>query len=78
MSPINRALWLNAKQELEMAIRDAPYPSPGARELVIKTTAVAINPADYKFQRVGMFLTSYPGDSRLRRSRHCANKLGQI
>lgn len=60
MSPANRALWLNAKQDAEMIINEAPYPSLASNELVIKTKAVAINPADVILQKAGVLLTHYP------------------
>lgn len=43
-----------------MTISEAPYYSPGPNELVIKTEAVAINPADVLLQTTGMLITEYP------------------
>lgn len=43
-----------------MTVDKAPYPSAGASELVIRTKAVAINPADFLLQQTGMLLANYP------------------
>lgn len=58
MPPSNKALWLEAKQE-PMIVKDAPYSPPAANEVVIRTQAVAINPADIVLQQ-GRLLSKYP------------------
>jgi len=60
MPQANHALWLKAKQDPVMVIDEAPYPSPGPTELVVKTKAVAINPADWGIQKFGVLLTKFP------------------
>lgn len=60
MSPTNHALWLPAKQSPTMTVGEASYPSPGPNELVIRTKAVAMNPADNVIQKAGLLLTKYP------------------
>jgi NADPH:quinone reductase-like Zn-dependent oxidoreductase len=34
--------------------------TPGAGEILVKTHAVALNPADWKIQKWGFFVDSYP------------------
>lgn len=46
MPPSNRASWLMAKQSPVKVVDSAPYTSPLANELVIKTKAIALNLAD--------------------------------
>jgi len=60
MAPSNRAAWLETKQATDMVVGEAPYPSAGPGELVIRTQAVAINPADVGIQKHGILLTAYP------------------
>ncbi|GLA37473.1 hypothetical protein AnigIFM63309_004412 [Aspergillus niger] len=49
----NKAAWITAPTEYPFTIRDAPYPTPGPGEIVIKNAAVSINPADWKIQTYG-------------------------
>ena len=60
MPPPNHALYLQAAKDPSMTISEAPYPSCGPDELIIKTTAVAINPADVIVQKTGILITKYP------------------
>lgn len=50
MSPQNHAAWLMKKQDTVFVVDKAPYNKPGPGELVIRTKAVAINPADWLIQ----------------------------
>ncbi|MCJ1320184.1 hypothetical protein MMC15_005522 [Xylographa vitiligo] len=60
MPPSNRAAWLMAKQSPTSVVDSAPYTSPSANELVIRTKAIALNPADVKIQKFGMLVQDYP------------------
>lgn len=60
MSPQNRAAWLIHKQDEVHVVKDAPYNKPDANELVMKTKAVAINPADVAVQKLGIIVDIYP------------------
>lgn len=60
MSPTNRASWLTAKQSPVNVVDVAPYTPPVANELVIRTKAMALNPADVLVQQLGVLLTQYP------------------
>lgn len=60
MSPTNRASWLTAKQSPANVVNTAPYTSPVTNELVIRTKAIALNPADVVVQQLGILLTQYP------------------
>ncbi len=60
MPPRNRASWLMAKQSPVNVVDSAPYTSPSADELVIKTKAIALNPADIVVQKLGILLKDYP------------------
>lgn len=60
MPPQNRAAWLKKKQDKIQVVEDAPYHTPEANELVIKTRAIAINPADVIIQNLGVIVDTYP------------------
>lgn len=60
MPPSNRASWLMAKQSPVNVVDSAPYTSPSANELLIKTKAIALNPADVVVQKLGILLQEYP------------------
>jgi NADPH:quinone reductase-like Zn-dependent oxidoreductase len=46
----NTAAWLERPKTRPLIVKEAPYPSPGANEIVIQTHAVAINPIDFMIQ----------------------------
>jgi len=48
--PTNTAAWITGPQASPLVVKDTPYPSPGPKELAIRTKAVAINPLDFKIQ----------------------------
>src|ERR1700761_6648618 len=62
MPPLNNALLLPAPKAPTCTIGSAPYVPPSHGELVIKTHAVAINPADWGIQRLGILIpdSAYP------------------
>ncbi|KAK4496412.1 hypothetical protein PRZ48_012392 [Zasmidium cellare] len=60
MAPSNNALLLNAKQDPVMTVGPAPYPTAGSGEVIIRTAAVAMNPADWLLQQTGMLISEYP------------------
>ncbi|KAG2178178.1 hypothetical protein INT43_003431 [Umbelopsis isabellina] len=53
MSQTNAAAWITASGANPLQVKEAPYPTVGAKELVIKNHAVAINPVDYMLQDFG-------------------------
>ncbi|KAL3455927.1 chaperonin 10-like protein [Aspergillus heterothallicus] len=59
MSPTNQAAWL-VKAGSPLEVRDAPMPSPGRCEIVVKNAAVAINPLDNHMQDIGVFVQQWP------------------
>ncbi|KAJ9605854.1 hypothetical protein H2200_009703 [Cladophialophora chaetospira] len=62
MPPTNKALVLSTPKSPTQSILPAPYSHPSAGELVIKTHAVAMNPADWGIQRLGILIpeSEYP------------------
>jgi NADPH:quinone reductase-like Zn-dependent oxidoreductase len=50
--PANRAAWLVA-EAAPLEVKEAPYVSPGANQILIKNGAVAINPVDWALQGMG-------------------------
>ncbi|KAH8704962.1 zinc binding dehydrogenase [Talaromyces proteolyticus] len=60
MSPKNRASWLPAPKSATNVVESAPYTSPTTNELVIKTKAIALNPADVVIQQLGVLIQHYP------------------
>ncbi|KAL3473152.1 chaperonin 10-like protein [Aspergillus californicus] len=56
---LNQAAWLiDAGTALEVG--DAPVPTAGPGEIVVKNAAVAINPLDTHMQDVGVFVQQWP------------------
>ncbi len=51
--PVNSAAWLTGLHVSPLEVKPAVYTSPGANEIVIKTSAVAINPVDWIVQKDG-------------------------
>lgn len=60
MSPQNRAAYITAPKTHPFTVKDAPFPSPAAHEVVVRAHAVAINPVDWKIQDYDFFVESYP------------------
>ena len=60
MSPQNHAAFLMAKQDHEFVVKEAPYTPPEANEMVIRTKALAINPADWVVQKAGVLVETFP------------------
>jgi NADPH:quinone reductase-like Zn-dependent oxidoreductase len=58
-APQNRAAWLDTPNT-PLRIAEAPLPTAGPGELVIKNAAVAINPLDCHMQDTGVFITQWP------------------
>jgi NADPH:quinone reductase-like Zn-dependent oxidoreductase len=50
--PKNEAAWLVAKQDA-LQVGEAPYPEPGAGEVVVRNHAVAVNPVDWLLPYLG-------------------------
>lgn len=48
--PLNQAAWALTPKAKPFVVKEAPYPSPEAYEVVVKNYAVAINPCDYMLQ----------------------------
>ncbi|OQE20363.1 hypothetical protein PENSTE_c013G01584 [Penicillium steckii] len=59
MPPSNQAAWMSTKKTRPFKITNAPYTPPGPNQVVIKNTAVAINPFDWVLQFIGPILASY-------------------
>lgn len=59
MTPTNQAAWIPVKKARPFEIGDAPYTPPGPGQVVIKNTAVAINPFDWVLQLIGPALAGY-------------------
>ena len=59
MVPENQAAWLASKKERPLKVGPAPYTPPGAGEVVVKNSAVAINPIDWQKQVLGDVLLGY-------------------
>ncbi|KAF2093050.1 oxidoreductase [Rhizodiscina lignyota] len=51
--PSNKAAYLEKVHVSPFQVRDAPYTSPGPKEIVIRNRAVAINPIDWILQDKG-------------------------
>jgi NADPH:quinone reductase-like Zn-dependent oxidoreductase len=58
-APTNRAAWL-ITADTPLKVDDAPLPTAGPDELVVKNAAVAINPLDCHMQDAGVFVQQRP------------------
>ncbi|KAF2165780.1 hypothetical protein M409DRAFT_67109 [Zasmidium cellare ATCC 36951] len=58
-NPKNQAAWLH-KPDTPLEVGDAPMPTAGPGEIVVKNAAVAINPLDTHMQDVGVFVQQWP------------------
>ena len=58
--PSNAAAWIVEAKSNPLQVKEAPYSSPEADEVVIKNGAFAINPVDWKLQDYNMFPQNYP------------------
>ena len=58
-TPKNQAAWLH-KANTPLEVSDAPLPTPGLGELVVKNAAVAINPLDWHMLDAGVFVQQWP------------------
>lgn len=59
MAPANKAALLReAGKPLEVG--EAPMPTAGANEIVIRNQAIAINPLDTHMQQAGVFVQQWP------------------
>ena len=58
MSSNTAAVLKEAKAQITVEKR--PVPSPKSGEILVKTSALAINPVDWKIQDYGIFVTKYP------------------
>ena len=59
--PQNRAAFIVSPRKTPLDIRDAPYPSVGEKEVIIRNRAVAINHIDWKIQDYEFVPFRYPG-----------------
>ncbi|KAF2816947.1 putative quinone oxidoreductase [Mytilinidion resinicola] len=55
----NQAAWLH-KANTSLEVGEAPMPTAGPDELVIRNVAVAINPLDTHMQKAGVFVQQWP------------------
>ncbi|KAF7555725.1 hypothetical protein G7Z17_g1955 [Cylindrodendrum hubeiense] len=55
----NQAAWL-LKANTPLEVGDAPMPTPGPNELVIRNAAIGINPLDFHMQQSGVFVQQWP------------------
>ena len=55
----DQAAWLDQAKTF-LRVGDAPMPSPGPGEIVIKNAAVAINHLDCHMQDTGVFVQQWP------------------
>ena len=53
------ALLLPAKQG-EWVVGQSSIPRPGPDEVLVKIMSAALNPSDWKIQRLGLFATEFP------------------
>ncbi|KAI0635549.1 GroES-like protein [Trametes polyzona] len=54
-----KSLALLAKQG-QWTVTEFPVPTPGPKDVLVKITATALNPVDWKIQAFGLFVTEFP------------------
>ncbi|KAK5273878.1 hypothetical protein LTR99_000867 [Exophiala xenobiotica] len=59
MAPINKAAWISRPRALPMEVGPAVYPTVGEGEIIVKVSAIAINPMDWMIQTMGEKLFSF-------------------
>jgi NADPH:quinone reductase-like Zn-dependent oxidoreductase len=59
-APRNKAAYL-IKAGTPLEVRDAPLPTAGPGQIVVKNAAVAINPLDWHMLDHGVFVKQWPG-----------------
>ncbi|KAI8296059.1 hypothetical protein K4K56_008067 [Colletotrichum sp. SAR 10_98] len=58
--PTNRAAWLTEPKSYPFQIKEAPFPTAGLGEVVIRNVVTALNPAEWKIQDLGVIVQKYP------------------
>jgi NADPH:quinone reductase-like Zn-dependent oxidoreductase len=58
-APQNKAAYL-IKASTPLEVRDAPLPTAGPGQIVVKNAAVAINPLDWHMLDHGVFVKQWP------------------
>ncbi|KAI6777216.1 hypothetical protein HG530_001161 [Fusarium avenaceum] len=60
--PSNNAAWLVAAKTSPLEVKEAPLTQPGEGHILVKNSAVAMNPVDLANQHVGIFIqaSQYP------------------
>lgn len=48
--PSNTAAWITGPKAYPLEVKEAPYPSPGPKDVIVQVAIVAINPLEYKIQ----------------------------
>ncbi|KAI8299817.1 hypothetical protein K4K61_010344 [Colletotrichum sp. SAR11_59] len=56
--PTNRAAWLTEPKSHPFQIKDAPFPTAGPGEVVIRNVVTALNPAEWKIHKAAANLVS--------------------
>lgn len=59
MSTSNKAAVLK-ESKAQITVEERPIPTPKAGEILVKSSALAINPVDWKIQASSYFITKYP------------------
>jgi len=57
--PTNTAAWLTEEKATHLDIKEAPYTSPRAHEILIKNGAMAIQPCEWRIQDMGAAIFSW-------------------
>lgn len=56
----NQAAWITEAKANPLKVDSADMWEPGPGEVLIKNTAWAVNPVDWKIQDLGMIVQKYP------------------
>ncbi|KZM22274.1 uncharacterized protein EKO05_0011368 [Ascochyta rabiei] len=56
----NKAAFITEAKANPLQVKNAPLPSAGKGEIVVRNHAAAVNPVDWKIQDYGIFLQKYP------------------
>ena len=60
MAPSTQKALLLKEKFGSLGVDSIPIPKPGPKEVLVKVQAAALNPVDWKIQKYGIFVETYP------------------
>ena len=60
MAPSTQKALLLKEKNGSLGVDTFPVPKPGPKDVLVKVQAAALNPVDWKIQKYGIFVETYP------------------